>query len=233
MADAIDHAHITEDNNDLIDQNHHEESSSSTSSSSKSIITFKLHPDSIHSRFFMTQSNIMVFHYNSPLVGPAVEIGEEEIVSRSDEAYSKFREMLCLVEIASSYRDRLIRYGIKKARELILSGRKKEPAEEFSEIKCKLRFYTKHMVELRGEETGMVPASNSAIEALEVGKLRDIVKQDGSEEFLCSICLEEEKELEAESLVTRMPCKHVFHSKCITQWLKISHYCPMCRFVLA
>ncbi|KAL5862899.1 hypothetical protein ACOSQ3_000413 [Xanthoceras sorbifolium] len=57
-----------------------------------------------------------------------------------------------------------------------------------------------------------------------------VVKQDASQGFLCSICMEE---LDADSWVIRTPCNHVYHTKCITKWLKISHCCPMCRFVLA
>ncbi|XVF85980.1 hypothetical protein PTKIN_Ptkin17bG0160500 [Pterospermum kingtungense] len=29
---------------------------------------------------------------------------------------------------------------------------------------------------------------------------------------------------------SRMPCSHTFHGNCIENWLKLSHYCPICRF---
>jgi hypothetical protein len=29
--------------------------------------------------------------------------------------------------------------------------------------------------------------------------------------------------------LTRLPCLHHFHRRCIVRWLEISHMCPMCR----
>ncbi len=40
----------------------------------------------------------------------------------------------------------------------------------------------------------------------------------------CSICLEEIRNDSKE-----LSCKHVFHDKCITEWLKKAHTCPTCR----
>nr|DAD32383.1 TPA_asm: hypothetical protein HUJ06_011234 [Nelumbo nucifera] len=70
---------------------------------------------------------------------------------------------------------------------------------------------------------GVVPASKSSIEALQM-----VLFEDGnasSED--CRICLEE---FEAGSWISRMPCSHVFHRDCLTQWLSQSHYSPLCRF---
>ncbi|WCJ42663.1 RING/U-box superfamily protein [Euphorbia peplus] len=47
---------------------------------------------------------------------------------------------------------------------------------------------------------------------------------DGEEE--CSICWEKYVE-EIEAI--KMPCNHVFHQKCILQWLKTKASCPLCR----
>ncbi|KAL4504422.1 hypothetical protein ABPG72_009868 [Tetrahymena utriculariae] len=45
----------------------------------------------------------------------------------------------------------------------------------------------------------------------------------------CSICF---IKLEQGDIVNQLPCKHIFHSKCIKPWLKLSPCCPNCRFDL-
>lgn len=48
------------------------------------------------------------------------------------------------------------------------------------------------------------------------------------EEECCSICLED---MRRNSLVTRLPCSHVFHDACIFEWLRDRNpTCPLCRF---
>ena len=41
----------------------------------------------------------------------------------------------------------------------------------------------------------------------------------------CSICLESYK---FSSIIKILPCGHLYHSKCIEDWLKISNVCPFC-----
>ncbi|CAL8994502.1 unnamed protein product [Prunus brigantina] len=48
-----------------------------------------------------------------------------------------------------------------------------------------------------------------------------------SEGESCSVCMDE---FEGGTNVACMPCSHVFHSECIVNWLRQSHYCPVCRF---
>ncbi|KAK9995998.1 hypothetical protein SO802_020684 [Lithocarpus litseifolius] len=67
------------------------------------------------------------------------------------------------------------------------------------------------------------PATKSSVRALE--KFR--FQQGSSSVQECSICLEE---FQNGSKVTRMPCSHVYHGKCIFKWLKTSHSCPLCRY---
>ncbi|XP_010268564.1 PREDICTED: RING-H2 finger protein ATL39-like [Nelumbo nucifera] len=75
---------------------------------------------------------------------------------------------------------------------------------------------------------GAVPASASAIEALEVTKLDVDGGGVGSTSTInCAICLEE---LPIGSQITRMPCSHVYHGGCISQWLQTSNFCPLCRY---
>ena len=42
----------------------------------------------------------------------------------------------------------------------------------------------------------------------------------------CSICL---TEFDAESRVRLLPCRHVYHERCIDRWLDRSRKCPSCR----
>lgn len=66
----------------------------------------------------------------------------------------------------------------------------------------------------------MVPPSESAVNK----SLKSMVMM---EEMNCTVCLEEMKVGSEEKA---MPCSHVFHEDCIRQWLRRSHYCPICRF---
>ncbi|XVF11692.1 hypothetical protein REPUB_Repub08aG0049600 [Reevesia pubescens] len=72
------------------------------------------------------------------------------------------------------------------------------------------------------EQMGFVPASKSAIEALEK------VSGFGNSE-ICAICLGKEKE---EEEAKRMPCGHLYHGDCIVQWLEKSNLCPLCRYTM-
>ncbi|KAM0838850.1 hypothetical protein ACQ4PT_060703 [Festuca glaucescens] len=45
----------------------------------------------------------------------------------------------------------------------------------------------------------------------------------------CAVCL---KDFEAEDMVSMMPCDHCFHHCCISQWLRVSCVCPLCRHAL-
>lgn len=66
------------------------------------------------------------------------------------------------------------------------------------------------------EDIEFVPAAKWCIEKLEK------VEKEGK----CSICLEDF------NVCLVMPCSHMYHSKCIRDWLEISHSCPLCRFEL-
>ncbi|KAL3849262.1 hypothetical protein ACJIZ3_011144 [Penstemon smallii] len=66
----------------------------------------------------------------------------------------------------------------------------------------------------------MVPATDASIESLE-RKTMDCANES------CSICLEE---FFNGGEAACMPCSHMFHRDCIAEWLRTSHYCPLCRF---
>ena len=60
-----------------------------------------------------------------------------------------------------------------------------------------------------------------------VEDMLDMTK-DGSEDHVCSICLEDFKE---GSVVVLLPCRsHTYHVECIEKWLRVNSLCPECRF---
>jgi len=52
-----------------------------------------------------------------------------------------------------------------------------------------------------------------------------VVPEDGDQQ--CVICLEDIEEDE-----TELPCGHVFHTKCLFEWLMQQDTCPVCRATL-
>lgn len=47
-----------------------------------------------------------------------------------------------------------------------------------------------------------------------------------SEDLECCICLAKYKDIEE---VRQLPCSHMFHLKCVDQWLRIISCCPLCK----
>lgn len=47
-------------------------------------------------------------------------------------------------------------------------------------------------------------------------------------EAACPICQEDYETVG--SVVTRLPCRHLFHEPCIAKWFKQHNTCPACRF---
>ncbi|XP_019433500.1 PREDICTED: probable E3 ubiquitin-protein ligase RHC2A [Lupinus angustifolius] len=78
------------------------------------------------------------------------------------------------------------------------------------------------MIEESAREVRTVPASKAAIESLKKVNL-----EKGMTKESCSVCLEE---LIEEEEVLAMPCKHMYHQECITNWLQRCDTCPLCRF---
>ncbi|OAY23864.1 hypothetical protein MANES_18G113400v8 [Manihot esculenta] len=63
------------------------------------------------------------------------------------------------------------------------------------------------------------PASAEFVEKLETVR----IQESGLD---CSICLEQ---LSIGSEGKKLPCSHLYHGKCIDEWLKKSKTCPLCR----
>ena len=68
---------------------------------------------------------------------------------------------------------------------------------------------------------GTPTAQKEAVEAMLTVTVEDNVQ--------CSVCLED---IEIGSEAKEMPCKHKFHSGCITPWLELHSSCPVCRYQL-
>lgn len=66
----------------------------------------------------------------------------------------------------------------------------------------------------------MVPATDDSIKNLGREMVLDCMR-------CCSVCMED---MLIGTEATKMPCSHTFHGDCIGMWLKISHYCPLCRY---
>ncbi|MBA0831427.1 hypothetical protein Goarm_015896 [Gossypium armourianum] len=78
-------------------------------------------------------------------------------------------------------------------------------------------------LEFERSNYGMVAAKESFVKKM----LKKVRVKSRDED--CLICLEE---LEIGIDASQMPCSHAFHCNCIGKWLKVSHYCPVCRFAM-
>jgi len=78
--------------------------------------------------------------------------------------------------------------------------------------------------------SGATPATDVTPTQDQLAHLPEIIQTEPNQE--CPICL---SELELASPVTHMPCsvKHVFHPRCIKDWLRVDGKCPICRKTLA
>ena len=43
---------------------------------------------------------------------------------------------------------------------------------------------------------------------------------------LCPVCLEN---FQKDTVIYKLPCKHIFHQKCLIPWLERKCYCPNCK----
>lgn len=77
-------------------------------------------------------------------------------------------------------------------------------------------------------DTGPPPASRAALRQLPTISVsaEDLVEPSNRE---CCICFEEHN---IGDKVVRLPCAHIYHSECITDWLQRHCTCPTCRYEL-
>lgn len=85
---------------------------------------------------------------------------------------------------------------------------------------CKARTQHRHFYGVVSTDyPHMVPAADSSLALLE-----EKCEVDG----WCCICLDELDGGGNGGL--SMPCSHNFHGGCIKEWLRNSHFCPLCRY---
>ncbi|XP_010910393.3 uncharacterized protein [Elaeis guineensis] len=114
--------------------------------------------------------------------------------------------------------------GSNQDMELMTEWMLENPSEDDEEMAGDV--YTYYLYE--GVDVGHggfrgVPGSRSFIEGLQ---RLPYGRGDGVREEECAICL---MEFDAQAEVSKMPCSHAFHSRCIVQWLERSSLCPLCR----
>lgn len=69
-------------------------------------------------------------------------------------------------------------------------------------------------------------AQEETIEALPTRQFHGDAEARAGEDTNCRICMEDFEE--GDELRT-LPCFHLFHAKCVDQWLKVNSICPTCR----
>jgi len=55
---------------------------------------------------------------------------------------------------------------------------------------------------------------------------KSIINEDKLLDKECVVCLEP---YEKEDEISKLPCNHIFHYKCISKWVLTNQTCPLCR----
>nr|XP_002124964.1 RING finger protein 150 [Ciona intestinalis] len=89
-------------------------------------------------------------------------------------------------------------------------------------------YYIQRLRILQAHNRGMRHRNRLAQRAVMQLKTRTIKPNDEivSTESVCAICIENYKTAE---VVRELPCRHIFHKKCVDPWLHTKHTCPMCK----
>jgi len=90
----------------------------------------------------------------------------------------------------------------------------------------RLRLHSVLQMFRQHEQRQMAGAEADTIEALPTRTFDAGAMGDKEEDMRCQICIEDFSE--GDELRT-LPCFHLFHAKCVDQWLKVNSICPTCR----
>lgn len=84
-----------------------------------------------------------------------------------------------------------------------------------------------HLAETENLRRGAPPASESFLKNMPLVKIKE--DHDKLESLACAVC----KELiTVGTVVSQLPCSHLYHPNCILPWLTARNTCPLCRFEL-
>lgn len=75
-------------------------------------------------------------------------------------------------------------------------------------------------------ERKIPPASKKAIQSIPMVTVTadDLLEETNKE---CAVCLVDQT---IGSQACKLPCGHLYHKNCLTEWLKIHCTCPVCRY---
>jgi len=69
------------------------------------------------------------------------------------------------------------------------------------------------------------PASSEAMEQCPTLHYEEVPER-------CSECCVCKNSFEKNSNILMLPCTHIFHKTCVTDWFRIKNTCPMCRYLV-
>ena len=108
----------------------------------------------------------------------------------------------------------------------------KEGQEKFEEEVRKIKEEIKRIKEEMIRRTRIKTNNNdinNMLNQLPVTKIENINKLN-DENKKCIICLEDFKN---DDKIIYLPCFHLFHEKCITDWINMNKgFCPLCRSII-
>ena len=109
---------------------------------------------------------------------------------------------------------------MRKSNKNSLSGLNRE------EIQCKVEAYLRRLKKQPPKGSSVAPWAGLTSEEPPSVKSQWQRPVSVDDEDECTICFDR---LSSQPNVTPLECGHVFHSKCIDQWLQTKSDCPICR----
>lgn len=126
--------------------------------------------------------------------------------------------------------------------ELLINGQTNEVIEKIPNMISHLAAYeeSKNLVDIE-EIQGIVYKFNivrKETEEIETESVNDLLTDiplnliNDADDINCVICMEKYSKENNDKIVS-LPCGHIYHKKCITEWLKHQDKCPLGRCIIA